>query len=59
MRFLLALVLLSVVSCADHAGDPHTCRERAAYNVKDIYPDPAVLAKALDTICQGQAGGQS
>lgn len=52
---VLALVLsLSAVSCANHSSDPRTCRERAAYVVRDVYPDPAVLAKALDTICEGQ-----
>lgn len=58
MRTLLIVLLLPLGACSvlqhDKSRDPKTCRERAAYDVKNVYTDPAALAQALDTICEGQ-----
>lgn len=54
LNVVVAVAVLAVAGCANHSNDPKTCRERAAYRVVEVYPDPAVLNTALDTICRGQ-----
>lgn len=49
-RLLIVVALLGMTSC-DRSSSPRSCRERAAYNVADAYPNPADLKVAIDTIC--------
>ena len=50
---LILLVMLSGCGIlqANHSNDPKSCRERAAYHVGSIYPDPNNLHTAIDAIC--------
>jgi hypothetical protein len=48
-RWLTLALLLT--ACANHARDPHGCRERVALALADVYTQPADLGAAIDTVC--------
>lgn len=54
---IIVLLAMGLSGCGvfstNRSNDPQSCRERAAYHIGSVYPDPNALNIAINAICGG------